>query len=137
MVLEPSFVSQKSDGRCAFEEVVLVCWKGGCFLNDRFRGATDKRAVILRAWNVSGNDEKCGRKAKAIHDRNSYSKLVNRSIIISERDGSALAILPSCDFRFADLTDGQVWRNDGPDHRQPTDCSVHSSSSACRRLPRC
>src|SRR5215831_4477623 len=107
MVLECSFVTKKADRRCAFEEVVFICRNTGCFLDDRLGRATDECAVVPRAGYVSRDDKESGRKAEAIHNRHGYAELINRSIIISERDCPVLAVLPFCHFRLTDLADGK------------------------------
>src|SRR5215469_10947125 len=108
MVIDRSFITQKADGRRAFEEIVLIGRNRGCFLDDCFRRAAHESAVEPRATNVPGNDEESGRKTKAIHDRHGYAELINRSIVVGERDSAALAILPLCNFRLIGLADPET-----------------------------
>src|SRR5215472_2594252 len=84
MVFECSLITKKADRRCAFEEVVFICWNTGRFLDDRFSRAPDERAVVPRAFYVSRDNKEGGRQAEAIHDRHGYAELINRSIIIGE-----------------------------------------------------
>src|SRR3954454_3198759 len=108
MEIKGSFVTQKANRRCTFEEVVLVCRNASRFLDDRFRRPSDEGAVVPRAWNVCGDNEESGRKAEAVHDRHRYAKLIDRSVVIRERDCPVLAVLPFCNFRLADLADDET-----------------------------
>src|SRR5690348_12301961 len=103
MVVDRSFISQKSDGRCPLKEIVLIGRNSGCFFNDCLCGATYEGAMVSRTTDISGNDEKSGWKTEPIHDRHRYAELVNRSIVVGERDSAVFAVLPLCNFRLIGL----------------------------------
>src|SRR6476620_570005 len=108
MVVERSLITQVADCRSPFEEVVFVCWNLGGFRNDCFRLAAYESAVLLRTWNISGDDEERGWESKAIHDGNSNTELIDCAIIVGKRHCSALAILPRGDFRSSDLAEREA-----------------------------
>src|SRR5215475_5417448 len=111
MVIDRSFITQEANGRRSFEEIVLIGRDSGCFLDDCFRRATHESAVVPRSTNVAGNDEERSWKAEDVHDRHGYAELINRSIVIGERDSAALAVLPLCNFRLIGVADPKSWGN--------------------------
>src|SRR5215469_1381911 len=134
MVIDRSFITQEANGRRSFEEIVLIGRNSGCFLDDCFRRAAYESAVVARATNVPGNDEESGWKTKPIHDRHGYAELINRSIVVGERDSAALAILPLCNFRLIGLADPKRWRSKyqrGDSYHN--DCPHHRTSSPSQK----
>src|SRR5215469_6839644 len=130
MVIDRSLITQEANSRRSFEEVVLIGRNSGCFLDDCFRRAAYESAVVPRATNVPSNDEESGWKTEAIHDRHGYAELINRSIVIGERDSAALAELPLCNFRLIGLADAKTWGNNYQrGHSYCNDCPHHRTSS--------
>src|SRR5207248_11746809 len=111
MVLNRSLVSQKTDRRRAFEKIVLICRNIGCFCDDRLRWAANECAVVARAWDVSCDDEKSGRKTEIVHDRHCYAKLINRTVVIRERHCSIFPVLPFRNLCLTDLSGGETRGN--------------------------
>src|SRR5262249_16889852 len=130
MVIDRSFITQEANGRRALKEIVLIGRNSGRFPDDCFRWAAYESAVVAGTTNVPGNDEESGWKTEAIHDRHSYAELINRSIIIRERDSAAPAVLPLCNFRLIGLAHPKTWRNnDQRGHSYRNDCPHHRTSS--------
>src|SRR5436305_9961026 len=81
VVIQRSLIAYKTDGRRAFEEVVLIRWNAGRLFDNGFQRTANERPVILGARNVSGDDKESGGEPERVHDRNRYAELIDGPVV--------------------------------------------------------
>ena len=77
-----SGITEIRDRGGSFKEIILVRWCLSRLFDDRFCRSADEGALVLRAWDLSGDDEEGRREAEAIHDRNGHVKLVDAAVVV-------------------------------------------------------
>src|SRR6516164_9724439 len=77
-----SGIAEIRDRGGSFKEIILVRWCHGRFFDDRFCRSADEGTLVMRAWDLTCDDEEGRREAEAIHDRNGHAKLVDAAIVV-------------------------------------------------------